>query len=118
MAARLAPIPTRGSASNSGGMVRPAWAVAVREAAVREAGCNPTIGTLRAAVNAGAARLCARRPSTGRPHVATLPSGTCHLLPLLEAGRLHGEGKGPAEIAEALGVSRISVWRALKAGAA
>jgi hypothetical protein len=25
----------------------------------------------------------------------------------------HGEGKGPAEIAAALGVSRMSVWRAL-----
>jgi DNA-binding CsgD family transcriptional regulator len=30
--------------------------------------------------------------------------------------RLRGEGKGPAEIAEALGVSRMSVWRALNAG--
>jgi hypothetical protein len=29
---------------------------------------------------------------------------------------LHGDGKGPAEIAEALGVSRMSVWRALNTG--
>jgi DNA invertase Pin-like site-specific DNA recombinase len=34
-------------------------------------------------------------------------------VPVDEVHRLHGEGKGPAEIAEALGVSRMSVWRAL-----
>jgi hypothetical protein len=56
MAARPAPIPTRGSAFNSGGMVRPAWAVAVQEA-VREAGCNPTMRILRSPVNASAAWL-------------------------------------------------------------
>jgi DNA-binding CsgD family transcriptional regulator len=39
-------------------------------------------------------------------------------VPVEEVRRLRGEGKGPAEIAEALGVSRMSVWRALNAGAA
>jgi DNA invertase Pin-like site-specific DNA recombinase len=34
-------------------------------------------------------------------------------VPVDEVRRLRGEGKGPTEIAEALGVSRMSVWRAL-----
>ena len=38
-------------------------------------------------------------------------------VPVEEVRRLRGEGKGPAEIAEAPGVSRMSVWRALNAGA-
>jgi hypothetical protein len=33
--------------------------------------------------------------------------------PIETVRRMHGEGKGPAEIAAALGVSRMSVWRAL-----
>jgi DNA invertase Pin-like site-specific DNA recombinase len=39
-------------------------------------------------------------------------------VPVEEVRRLRDEGKGPAEIAEVLGVSRMSVWRALNAGAA
>lgn len=39
-------------------------------------------------------------------------------VPVEEVRRLRGEGKGPAEIADALGVSRMSVWRALNTGAA
>jgi DNA invertase Pin-like site-specific DNA recombinase len=39
-------------------------------------------------------------------------------VPGEEVRKLHGEGKGPAEIVEALGVSRMSVWRVLNAGAA
>jgi DNA invertase Pin-like site-specific DNA recombinase len=39
-------------------------------------------------------------------------------VPVEEVRKLHGEGKGPAEIAEAVGVSRMSVWRALNAGTA
>ena len=35
-------------------------------------------------------------------------------MPTEEVRRLHGEGKGSGAIAEALGVSRMSVWRALK----
>jgi DNA invertase Pin-like site-specific DNA recombinase len=35
-----------------------------------------------------------------------------------EVRRLRAEGKSPTDIAEALGVSRMSVWRALNAGAA
>jgi DNA invertase Pin-like site-specific DNA recombinase len=38
-------------------------------------------------------------------------------VPVEEVRRLHGEGKAPGAIAEALGVSRMSVWRALSAGA-
>ncbi len=38
-------------------------------------------------------------------------------VPVEDVRRLHGEGKGPAEIATALGVSRMSVWRALNADA-
>jgi DNA invertase Pin-like site-specific DNA recombinase len=34
-------------------------------------------------------------------------------VPVDEVRKLYGEGKGPAEIAAALGVSRMSVWRAL-----
>lgn len=34
-------------------------------------------------------------------------------VPLEEVRKMHGDGKGPAEIAAALGVSRMSVWRAL-----
>jgi DNA invertase Pin-like site-specific DNA recombinase len=36
-------------------------------------------------------------------------------VPVDAVRRMHGEGKGPAEIAAALGVSRMSVWRALNA---
>jgi DNA invertase Pin-like site-specific DNA recombinase len=39
-------------------------------------------------------------------------------VPVDEVLKMHGEGKGPAEIAAALGVSRMSVWRALNAGVA
>jgi DNA invertase Pin-like site-specific DNA recombinase len=39
-------------------------------------------------------------------------------VPVEEVRRLRGEGKGRPEIAEALGVSRMSIWRALKADAA
>ena len=39
-------------------------------------------------------------------------------VPVEEVRKMHGDGKGPAEIAEALGVSRMSVWRALNAGVA
>jgi DNA invertase Pin-like site-specific DNA recombinase len=39
-------------------------------------------------------------------------------VPVEEVRKLHGEGKGPAEIAAALGVSRMSVWRALNVEAA
>jgi DNA invertase Pin-like site-specific DNA recombinase len=35
-------------------------------------------------------------------------------VPVEEVRKLKGDGKGPAEIAEALGVSRMSVWRALQ----
>jgi DNA invertase Pin-like site-specific DNA recombinase len=35
-------------------------------------------------------------------------------VPVEAVRRMHGEGKGQAEIAVALGVSRMSVWRALK----
>jgi DNA invertase Pin-like site-specific DNA recombinase len=38
-------------------------------------------------------------------------------VPIEEVRRLHGEGKGPGAIAEALGVSRMSMWRALNGGA-
>jgi DNA invertase Pin-like site-specific DNA recombinase len=38
-------------------------------------------------------------------------------VPIEEVRRLHGEGKLPGAIAEALGVSRMSVWRALNRGA-
>jgi hypothetical protein len=36
-------------------------------------------------------------------------------VPTEEVRRLRAEGKMPGEIAEALGVSRMSVWRALNA---
>jgi DNA invertase Pin-like site-specific DNA recombinase len=39
-------------------------------------------------------------------------------VPVEEVRKLHVEGKGPAQIAEALSVSRMSVWRVLNAGAA
>jgi DNA invertase Pin-like site-specific DNA recombinase len=35
-------------------------------------------------------------------------------VPVETVRKLHGEGKGPAKIATALGVSRMSAWRALK----
>jgi DNA invertase Pin-like site-specific DNA recombinase len=38
-------------------------------------------------------------------------------VPVDEVRRLHQQGKGPAEIAAALGVSRMSVWRTLRSGA-
>jgi DNA invertase Pin-like site-specific DNA recombinase len=34
-------------------------------------------------------------------------------VPVEEVRKLHGKGKGPAEIAAALGISRMSVWRTL-----
>jgi DNA invertase Pin-like site-specific DNA recombinase len=37
-------------------------------------------------------------------------------VPVETVRRMRGEGKGPAEIAAVLGVSRMSVWRALKDG--
>jgi DNA invertase Pin-like site-specific DNA recombinase len=37
-------------------------------------------------------------------------------VPVEKVRRLHREGKAPGAIAEALGVSRMSVWRALNAG--
>jgi DNA invertase Pin-like site-specific DNA recombinase len=38
-------------------------------------------------------------------------------VPVQEARKMRDAGKGPAEIAAALGVSRMSVWRALKEAA-
>jgi hypothetical protein len=35
-------------------------------------------------------------------------------VPVETVRKMHGEGKGQADIAAALGVSRMSVWRALK----
>jgi DNA invertase Pin-like site-specific DNA recombinase len=37
-------------------------------------------------------------------------------VPVEQVRKMHGDGKGPAEIAAALRVSRMSVWRALKDG--
>ena len=37
-------------------------------------------------------------------------------VPVEQVRKMRGEGKGPAEIAAVLGVSRMSVWRALKDG--
>jgi DNA invertase Pin-like site-specific DNA recombinase len=37
-------------------------------------------------------------------------------MPVETVRKMHVEGKGPAEIAAALGVSRMSVWRALNGG--
>src|SRR5258707_1736719 len=34
-------------------------------------------------------------------------------VPVEQVRKMHGEGKGPAEIAAALSISRMSVWRAL-----
>jgi DNA invertase Pin-like site-specific DNA recombinase len=39
-------------------------------------------------------------------------------VPVESVRKMHAEGKGPAEIAAALGVSRMSVWRALTATSA
>jgi DNA invertase Pin-like site-specific DNA recombinase len=38
-------------------------------------------------------------------------------VPADEIREMHRQGQGPRAIAEALGVSRMSVWRALNAGA-
>ena len=37
-------------------------------------------------------------------------------VPVEKVRKMHSDGKGPAEIAAVLGVSRMSVWRALKDG--
>jgi DNA invertase Pin-like site-specific DNA recombinase len=66
-------------------------------------------------------QLPARRSSTysasarssSRPGIY---KGRKPTLPIEEVrSRRHGEGKAPGAIAKALGVSRMSVWRVLKA---